>query len=167
VRHLSQDRLLTLGLSPEHVPFADEAAHLAECRDCALRLEEELALSAGIAQLPQPEVPPDFVAGTTARFSMALESRRLRRTAILFAVLLLSASALVIPMVGILVSRAGSILVSLATIVEYVVTVGHALLVVLGKLPPVTVSVLFVTCSMALASSLLIGRLSVATEAAK
>ena len=167
MKHLSTDRLLTLGLSPDLEPLDDESAHLARCRECADRLAEERALSAAIAELPQPAPPAAFTAKTTTRYLQAFAARRARRTAMLITVALLAAGALLIPMAGILVASAGPVLAGLATVVEYLVTVGHALLVVLSKLPPVTAAVLLVICGMALASSLLLGKLAIATAPAK
>jgi hypothetical protein len=110
VSHLEEARFLILGLEPDQSPTTAEAAHLAECRACAARLEEERRLTAELADLSLPEPPPDFVAKTTARYVRAIVSRRERRLAWIVAAALLLAPAVLLPMAAILVGNAGEIL---------------------------------------------------------
>ena len=165
--HLEEARFLILGLEPDPSPTTAEAAHLAECRMCAARLEEERRLTAELADLSLLEPPPDFVAKTTARYARAIASRQERRLAWIVAAALLLAPTVLLPMVAILVGNAGEILAGGASVVGYLVTVGHALLIVVAKLPQVIVVALCMISATALASSLLIGRLAVATAPAK
>jgi hypothetical protein len=167
VNHLEEARILALGLEPEATPSATEAAHLAECPGCAARLEEEQTLTAELEELPLLEPSLDFVAKTTARYVEAVDGRRGRRMAWLIVAALCLAPAVLVPMVGILVANAGAVLTVLAQSVGYVVTVGHALFIVVAKLPQVTVAMLFMVGTAALASSLVIGRLAVVTAPAK
>jgi hypothetical protein len=160
VKHLSPERIFELGLDPSLELTTNEAEHLDDCPVCSRELELERRLSEELLQLPQPEVPPWFAAQTTARYQSVLRKRRLRRAASGMAAALLLGNVAALALVAVLVLNGGAVAHGVGSLVQNVVTFGHAFVVVASKIPLIPVLLTGAVSGTVLVLSTGLGRLA-------
>jgi predicted anti-sigma-YlaC factor YlaD len=83
--HLSEERLTELGCARGSTARNGERAHLGSCPACARKLDDELRLSAILADIELAPPTASFVAGARARYERETRTRTARRALFLLA----------------------------------------------------------------------------------
>ena len=167
MNHLNEERLFELGVTPDDRPTSAEAGHLATCEACAATLADERLLSAELAALPVLEAPVGFVNATQARFEQTQASRHVRHTALAFGLALAAGLLITLPLLGVLIGSAETLVLQASQFVQTVATLGRALTVVVEAVPLVPIVMAAALCTACTIIATFVNRLAVVTAAWK